>query len=152
MAQLGTSTQRRVGGRAQRAGQHRAGGRRDVGGRGIAVPGARDADAERLAQLRVGRDVRRAGGAGDRGTVLEPLVADRGRRRAPPGRGGPQRGPDLGEPADARARGETQRSSRKWTKPLGQPPPERVIRVQEKSPFQLSCDSTTSFAEITFST
>ena len=36
--------------------------------------------------------------------------------------------------------------------PLGHPPPERVIRVQEKSPFQLSCDSTTSFAEITLST
>src|ERR1700712_1669355 len=55
--------------------------------------------------------------------------------------------PEMRAPALARSG-----TSRKWTKPLGQPPPERVTRVQEKSPLQLSWESTTSFAEITFST
>ena len=103
-AECRPSVQRGSRGGAERAGQHRGGRRRGTDGSGVAVARAGHPDAERPAQLRVGRDVRRAGGARDGGTVLQPLVADRGGRGAPRGCRRPQGGADLGEAADAGAR------------------------------------------------
>ena len=43
-------------------------------------------------------------------------------------------------------------TSLKWMNPLGQPSPVRVIRAQEKSPPQLSCEMMISVGLMTFST
>ncbi len=62
------------------------------------------------------------------------------------------RAPTFGRPVTAGRATFLSVRSLKWTKPLGQLPPVRVTRAQEKSPPQLSWEMMISSGEMTRST